>query len=552
MSTVTEVTEFAPCGPDRPRFPSPGGFPMKKILILSSNPKDTPILDLDREIRDIEEGLRRSKNRDNFTIDTRGAVRAQDLIRAMLDIDPDIVHFCGHGTGERGIVLEDDQGNMVLASTEALLELCRIFADRVECVLLNACYSEEQADAIVEHINYAIGMNRAVRDDAAIAFSVGFYDALGAGKSIEKAFEIGRASVMLIIDPKRPTQERKLVPDGEENEKSSDASIPILKKKKTLSDIKPADPAKPVSSGIVSPDRSLKGHSEWIRSLAFSADGQILVSGSNDKTTRIWDVQTGQLLHNPILSKQRVKSVAISPDSQTIASGSADNIIHLLDRTTGKIQRSIDISFNPGSILNVVAIDPQGKVVVSGSFSVKGKVKFWNLATGKQENEIIAHHTSVLALAFSTDAEILFSASAAGTIKAWGTGGRNDRPLYTIDPAHSGEICALAVTNDNQTLISAGADRTIKLWDLATGTPKSPHILQGHAGRVWDLAIAADGERMISASADYTVKIWEMATGAIRQTFTSHIGEVRAISLHPDSKTIASAGHDLDIKFWQI
>ncbi|WP_414573507.1 hypothetical protein [Nostoc sp. CCY 9925] len=81
---------------------------MKRILILASNPKGTSVLDLDREIRDIREGLRRSPNRDRFDIEVRGAVRPIDLRRAMLEVEPQIVHFCGHGSGKGGLVLEDD------------------------------------------------------------------------------------------------------------------------------------------------------------------------------------------------------------------------------------------------------------------------------------------------------------------------------------------------------------------------------------------------------------------------------------------------------------
>ena len=83
---------------------------MKTILILASNPKGTSVLDLDREIRDVREGLRRSPNRDEFRIEVRGAVRPIDLSRALLEVEPQIVHFCGHGTGDKGLVLEEDDG----------------------------------------------------------------------------------------------------------------------------------------------------------------------------------------------------------------------------------------------------------------------------------------------------------------------------------------------------------------------------------------------------------------------------------------------------------
>lgn len=171
------------------------------ILVLASNPRGTTVLDLSREIRDIEEGLKRSQNREQFKTEICLAVRPIDLRRTLMDVNPKIVHFCGHGEGNLGLCLEDESGDPQLVSTEALSDLFRILANRVECVVLNSCYSEVQAKAIVEHINYVIGMNRAVRDDAAIRFAVGFYDGIGAGESIEKSFELGRNAVILEIAP---------------------------------------------------------------------------------------------------------------------------------------------------------------------------------------------------------------------------------------------------------------------------------------------------------------------------------------------------------------
>jgi hypothetical protein len=148
---------------------------MKTILILSANPKGTTVLQLDREIRNIREGLERSQNRQQFQIKQRGAARVKDLRQGLLDLKPTIVHFCGHGTGERGLVLEDDAGEPYLASTEALSGLFGTLPDQPECVLLNACYTEVQAKAMVQHINYVIGMQDEIRDDLAIAFTQGFY-----------------------------------------------------------------------------------------------------------------------------------------------------------------------------------------------------------------------------------------------------------------------------------------------------------------------------------------------------------------------------------------
>ncbi|MHC5763467.1 CHAT domain-containing protein [Nostoc sp.] len=135
---------------------------MKKILILSANPKDTSPLRLGEEVRKIQEALKLVKHQYQFEIATSWAVRVEDLRRALLDHQPHIVHFSGHGAGTQGLVLEDNFGVTQLVSSESLASLFELFRGIVECVLLNACYSEVQAQAIHQHIDYVIGMNQPI------------------------------------------------------------------------------------------------------------------------------------------------------------------------------------------------------------------------------------------------------------------------------------------------------------------------------------------------------------------------------------------------------
>ncbi|WP_088240236.1 pentapeptide repeat-containing protein [Calothrix rhizosoleniae] len=161
------------------------------ILLLSANPVNTTKLRLDEEIREIKEGLKRAKQREQFVIDTAEAVRYRDIHRAILDHEPQILHFSGHGSGEDGLAFEDEAGNIKLIDAEALGELFELFSDQIECVVLNACYSQVQATAIAQHINYVIGMNQAIPDKAGIEFAIGFYDALGAGRTVDFAYKLG-------------------------------------------------------------------------------------------------------------------------------------------------------------------------------------------------------------------------------------------------------------------------------------------------------------------------------------------------------------------------
>jgi len=171
--------------------------PMTKVLILAANPKGTSPLRLDQELRDIAEGLQRAQKRDQFTLQQHLAVRPRDIQRAMLDFNPQIVHFSGHGAGEEGLVFENEIGQPKLVSGDALAGLFELFADQIECVVLNGCYSEVQANALAQHINYVIGMSKAIGDQAAIEFAIGFYDALGAGRPIEFAYKLGCSAIRM-------------------------------------------------------------------------------------------------------------------------------------------------------------------------------------------------------------------------------------------------------------------------------------------------------------------------------------------------------------------
>jgi len=178
---------------------------IKTILILAANPTNTSRLRLDEEVREIQAALLRAKNRSLFEIVAGWATRIEDLHRALLEYQPTIVHFCGHGDGSNGLALENNFGQVQLVSTEPLARLFGLFQDTIECVLLNACYSLAQAEAIYQHIDYVVGMNQAIGDVAAIKFATGFYDALGAGRCIEDCFEVGRTLLDLLLIPEDST-----------------------------------------------------------------------------------------------------------------------------------------------------------------------------------------------------------------------------------------------------------------------------------------------------------------------------------------------------------
>ncbi len=176
--------------------PMHGSEPIK-ILFLAANPSDTTRLKVDKEIREIRDTLRRSEFRDKFRVEQEWAVRDTDLQGYLLQHEPDIVHFSGHGSESSEIILEDDSGSSHPVSVRALSQVFSLLKDNIRCVILNACYSESQAQAIAEHVDCVIGMSRAIGDSAAIRFSKAFYQALGYGKDVKTAFDSGCAEIDL-------------------------------------------------------------------------------------------------------------------------------------------------------------------------------------------------------------------------------------------------------------------------------------------------------------------------------------------------------------------
>ena len=255
-----------------------------KVLVLTANPHlpDQAPLRLDAEVRQIEEALQRAQQRDRFDISTQLATRTTDLRRALLDHRPQIVHFSGHGTGERGLVLETEAGQKQLVRTEAITQLFEAFSSgEIECVLLNACYSEVQAVAIHQFVDCVIGMNQPIGDRAAQQFSEGFYDALGAGKPYDEAFKIGCSAIAL--------------------DSSSDAKVPVLKYRKRPSMVAPSPEPAPSSEKASADSQAPPAQSQSIGNVTISgsqnpfsavqAGGNVTVDWSQTQTQANPDVQ---------------------------------------------------------------------------------------------------------------------------------------------------------------------------------------------------------------------------------------------------------------------
>jgi hypothetical protein len=175
------------------------------VLVIFANPRGTSQLNLGREDRIIREAIQLSRNREKISIDIKHAATIHDLRRSLLEKDYSIVHISGHGTGT-GLVLEDELGGKFVVPQSGLASLFGAYAKpngNLDCVILNACYSINQGTLISLNTPFTIAMEDAISDDAAIEFSRGFYDAVGANKSIDFAYKEGCRNVKLTASTSR-------------------------------------------------------------------------------------------------------------------------------------------------------------------------------------------------------------------------------------------------------------------------------------------------------------------------------------------------------------
>lgn len=181
-----------------------------KILFLAADPSDESRLRLFQELRDIKATLQIAKS-DKYQLEQQESVRVGDITQAIFDIQPQIIHFSGHGKSTGELCFENEVGKVQPVKPDALAAMFKLFKQQVNCVVLNACYSEIQAKVIAQHIPFVIGMNDAIGDKAAIAFAVGFYKALVANRSIEDAYQFGCVEIQLYSLPEhiKPVLYRK-------------------------------------------------------------------------------------------------------------------------------------------------------------------------------------------------------------------------------------------------------------------------------------------------------------------------------------------------------
>ncbi|MBR8837880.1 MAG: hypothetical protein DSM106950_28715 [Stigonema ocellatum SAG 48.90 = DSM 106950] len=350
----------------------------------------------------------------------------------------------------------------------------------------------------------------------------------------------------------------------------------------------------------------IKGHAEAVLCLAFSSDSLLLVSGSLDKTIKLWQVNSGECLQDWKGHQGAVQAILFSRDGQTVVSGSSDSTINLwniytalpavtirnhkdqvLSLALGPDQRTEDdqgyeqtlISGGDDKTLKLyrvefasdkqaikgyklskslegctswiwsVAFNGNGKVLVAGCDDHTVKLWVWDslLNRWKYSRSLEAHTDRVWSVMFSPDGRTLVSGSGDSTVKLWNVS--TWECINTLNE-HKGRVRSVAFSPNNKFIASGSADTNINLWNARTG--QSLDLLEGHTDEVWSVAFSPDNKLIASASKDKTIKLWSVDKGTCVQTLEGHSNEVWCVAFSPTQNLLASGSGDKTVKLWDL
>ena len=282
------------------------------------------------------------------------------------------------------------------------------------------------------------------------------------------------------------------------------------------------------------------GHTKSVNYVQFSPDGKKIVTASNDKTAKIWDVVTGSILADLSGHDGTVITAQFSPDGKKIVTASNDKTVKIWDAFTGKLL--IDLRGH-GDIVKSAQFSPDGKNVVTASFDKTAKI--WDAATGKLLLELKGHYGELNTAQFSPDGKKIVTSSVDKTAKVWDAA--TGMLLFDLT-GHKNYVWSAWFSPDGKKIVTSSLDKTAKVWNAETGLLLFD--LTGHKEEVTDAEFSSDGKKIVTVSVDKTGKVWDAVTGKSLFDLKGHFAGILEAQFSPDSKKIVSSSQDFTAKEW--
>jgi WD40 repeat protein len=301
--------------------------------------------------------------------------------------------------------------------------------------------------------------------------------------------------------------------------------------------------------------RRFDGHTGPVNSVVFSPDGRWAISGSGgalknsdllaqeDRSIRLWDVETGSELRRFLGLTSRVTSLAFASDGRRFLSGHHGGTMYLWDAHNANLVRRFE---RRARVVYSVALSPNGRRAISGGDD--RAVTVWDVNAGRSLCRLKGHGDAVTSVAFSPDGTRALSGGFDKAVRVW------DLCNYCQVRRFRGHlltVTGVAFSPNGRQALSCGSDGNILLWDVETG--ELLRRLNGHTGPVHAVTFSTDGLRAVSASADNTLRVWDLPTGREIHCFVGHTEAVTSVALAPTGDLVALSGsRDASVRLWRL